>query len=149
MAGTRLTAAQKKEIFRRAVFDGECAEQLAEEYSVSREEIERVTHDKKRIADERDTLEAMRELAKLRVMASADRAVQKQLELMDRQVPENMLYINQKAAADIMNRAGIKQEKKDVGEVRVVFKKGNVAFNMPEPEPSAPGGRRSEAERQE
>lgn len=132
MAGIKLTAAQKKEIFRRAVFDGECAAQLAEEYGVSRREIERVTHDRKRIEGERDTLEAMRELAKLRVMVSADRAVQKQLELMDRQVPENMLYINQKAAADIMNRAGIKQEKRDVGKVRVVFEKGNVTFNMPE-----------------
>lgn len=139
MAEVKLTAAQKKEIFHRVVFDGECAAKMAEEYGVNQKEIYRITHDKKRIECERDTLEATRELARLRAIANADRAVQKQIELMNRQVPENMLYINQNAAVDIMNRAGIKREKGDAGELRVVFGKGGLRVNMPDDGGPRPG----------
>ncbi len=132
VAGRRLTETQKKEIFHRVVFDGESAACLAEEYGVKPAAIDRITHDKKRIESEKGTLETMRELAKLRAMASADKAMQKQIELMNRQVPENMLYINQKAAVDIMNRAGIKQEKEETGEVRVTFEEDSLEVNTPE-----------------
>lgn len=131
MAGRRLTEPQKREIFHRAIFDGESAAQLAEEYGVKPAVIDRITHDKKRIESEKGSLEAMRELAKLRAMASADKAIQKQIELMNRQVPENMLYINQRAATDIMNRAGIKQEKEESREVRVTFEKDGFEVNTP------------------
>lgn len=148
MARIRLNETQKKEIFCRAIFDGECAARLAEEYGVSLKVIYRITNDKRRIEEARGTMEAMRELAKLRVMAHADRAVQKQIELMEKQVPENLLYISQKAATDIMNRAGIQPEKTDASEVRVRFEKGSLTVNMPEPEPE-PGRRKTGEEKGE
>lgn len=73
MFEAKLTAAQKDEIFERAIFEGESDTALAETYQVSRKTIWRVTHDKKRIARKKSTLETMRELAQMRIDAQAER----------------------------------------------------------------------------
>ena len=130
MFEAKLTAAQKDEIFERAIFEGESDAALAETYQVSRETIWRVTHDKKRIARKKSTLETMRELAQMRIDAQAERAARKQIELMDRELPDSMIYINQNAATEILDRAGVKRKDEESGEINVRIT-GGFATKMP------------------
>ena len=131
MFETKLTAAQKNEIFDRAIFDGESDASLAAAYGVSRKTIWRVTHDKKRIERKKSTLETMRDLAQMRIDAKAERAAAKQIELMEKDVPENMLYINQNAAVDILNRAGVKRKDEESTDINVTLT-GGFESAMPE-----------------
>lgn len=131
MFEAKLTAAQKNEIFDRAIFDGESDAALAEAYGVSRKTIWRVTHDKKRIQRKKSTLETLRDLAQMRIDAQAERAAAKQIELMNRDVPDNMLYINQNAAVDLLNRAGVKRKDEQSGDIHVTLESG-MTTGMPE-----------------
>ena len=97
---------------------------------MSRKTIWRVTHDKKRIARKKSTLETMRELAQMRIDAQAERAARKQIELMDRELPDSMIYINQNAATEILNRAGVKRKDEESGEINVKIT-GGFATKMP------------------
>ena len=92
MFETKLTAAQKNEIFDRAIFDGESDASLAAAYGVSRKTIWR---------------------------------------LMEKDVPENMLYINQNAAVDILNRAGVKRKDEESTDINVTLT-GGFESAMPE-----------------
>ena len=130
MFEAKLTAAQKDEIFERAIFEGESDTALAETYQVSRKTIWRATHDKKRIARKKSTLETMRELAQMRIDAQAERAARKQIELMDRELPDSMIYINQNAATEILDRAGVKRKDEESGEINVRIT-GGFATKMP------------------
>ncbi len=130
MFEAKLTTTQKNEIFERAIFEGESDAALAEAYGVSRKTIWRITHDKKRIERKRSTVETMRDLAQMRIDAQAERAAARQIELMNMEVSEKALHINQNAAQDILDRAGVRRKDDESGEINVTLT-GGFKTNLP------------------
>ena len=55
----------------------------------------------------------------MRIDAQAERAARKQIELMDRELPDSMIYINQNAATEMLDRAGVKRKDEESGEINV------------------------------
>ena len=66
----------------------------------------------------------------MRIDAQAERAARKQIELMDRELPDSMIYINQNAATEILDRAGVKRKDEESGEINVRIT-GGFATKMP------------------
>lgn len=71
MFEAKLTAAQKDEIFERAIFEGESDTALAETYQVSPEDDLAGDARQKAHCRKKSTLETMRELAQMRIDAQA------------------------------------------------------------------------------
>ena len=140
----KLTAAQRNEIFEEYV-KLETASQrwgfetrMAEKYGVHRCTIHRITHDQKRVKKYLDSLNHVRDIAMARLMEAQTDAVNTQVSLMNNEnLPQNLWYLRQNAAVDIMNRAGLKEKATEDTEIRITFgaESGTgLAAGMPPPD---------------
>ena len=125
----KLTVQQRTEIFRRAL-KGERTCDLAKEFQVHESTITKIKYDKKRLNMAEKKLTARQQHCRLRIMMGAEKGVEKEHEILDREVPANtkeaisLMYLQHQAAVDMMNRGGLKAEDKDAGGVTVVFSGG-------------------------
>ena len=124
----KLTPAQRNEIFEKYVQLETASERwgfetrMAEEYGVHRCTIHRITHDPKRVKKYLDGLNHVRDIAMARLMEAQTDAVQTQVSLMnDLTLPQNLWYLRQNAAVDIMNRVGLKDKSSEDPEIRITF----------------------------
>lgn len=135
----KLTPEQREDIFVEYVNLRTAAERYgfetrkSEEYGVHRSTIHRITHDEKRIKKWLDKANHLHDISMLRLLEQQTDAVNTQVELMnDRTLPQNLWYLRQNAAVDIMNRSGLKQREAEESEIRIVFGEGGgLAAGMP------------------
>ena len=59
-------------------------------------------------------------------------AAKKQLELMNKELPDNLLYLQQNAARDILDRAGVRAKDESKQEVKITFEDGMPEIGMPQ-----------------
>lgn len=59
-------------------------------------------------------------------------AAKKQLELMNKELPDNLLYLQQNAARDILDRAGVRAKDESKQEVNITFAGGMPEIGMPQ-----------------
>lgn len=137
----KLTPAQRNEIFDEYVQIETASERwgfetrMAEKYGVHRCTIHRITHDPKRVKKYLDGLNHVRDIAMARLMEAQTDAVNTQVSLMnDKNLPQNLWYLRQNAAVDIMNRTGLKDKTNEDPEIRITFGAENgtgLAAGMP------------------
>ena len=124
----KLTEAQRREIFDEYVKLETASERwgfetrMAEKYSVHRCTIHKITHDPKRVKRYIEGLNHVHDIAMAKLLEAQTDAVCTQVGLMnDVTLPQNLWYLRQNAAVDIMNRAGLKDKTAEDQEIRITF----------------------------
>ena len=131
----KLTAVQRAQIFERAL-KGERVKDLANEYNVSRDTIERIKYDKKKLMKAKAAADAHMLYAQLRVHQAALKGVEKEHEILDRVVPEgekgtSLLYLQHQVATSMMDRDGMKAVDKSETKVAISFSGEDIPLGMP------------------
>ena len=132
----KLTEAMKARIFDEAL-KGAKTSALAKEYGVAERTISKIKYDPKRLERCEKTLTAHQRFAKLRIHKGAMKGVEKEHEILDREVPEgekgtSLLYLQHQVATSFMDRDGLKAPDKSEQRMEVVFSGGDLDVGMPE-----------------
>ena len=132
----KLTETMKARIFDEAL-KGAKTSALAKEYGVAERTISKIKYDPKRLERCEKTLTAHQRFAKLRIHKGAMKGVEKEHEILDRDVPEgekgtSLLYLQHQVATSFMDRDGLKAPDKSEQRMEVVFSGGGLDVGMPE-----------------
>ena len=132
----KLTETMKARIFDEAL-KGAKTSALAKEYGVAERTISKIKYDPKRLERCEKTLTAHQRFARLRIHKGAMKGVEKEHEILDREVPEgvkgtNLLYLQHQVATSFMDRDGLKAPDKSEQRMEVVFSGGGLDVGMPE-----------------
>ena len=132
----KLTETMKARIFDEAL-KGAKTSALAKEYGVAERTISKIKYDPKRLERCEKTLTAHQRFAKLRIHKGAMKGVEKEHEILDREVPEgekgtSLLYLQHQVATSFMDRDGLKAPYKSEQRMEVVFSGGDLDVGMPE-----------------
>ena len=132
----KLTETMKARIFDEAL-KGAKTSALAKEYGVAERTISKIKYDPKRLEKCEKTLTAHQRFARLRIHKGAMKGVEKEHEILDREVPEgekgtSLLYLQHQVATSFMDRDGLKAPDKSEQRMEVVFSGGGLDVGMPE-----------------
>lgn len=132
----KLTETMKARIFDEAL-KGAKTSALAKEYGVAERTISKIKYDPKRLERCEKTLTAHQRFARLRIHKGAMKGVEKEHEILEREVPEgvkgtNLLYLQHQVATSFMDRDGLKAPDKSEQRMEVVFSGGDLDVGMPE-----------------
>ena len=132
----KLTETMKARIFDEAL-KGAKTSALAKEYGVAERTISKIKYDPKRLEKCEKTLTAHQRFARLRIHKGAMKGVEKEHEILEREVPEgvkgtNLLYLQHQVATSFMDRDGLKAPDKSEQRMEVVFSGGGLDVGMPE-----------------
>ena len=132
----KLTETMKARIFDEAL-KGAKTSALAKEYGVAERTISKIKYDPKRLEKCEKTLTAHQRFARLRIHKGAMKGVEKEHEILEREVPEgvkgtNLLYLQHQVATSFMDRDGLKAPDKSEQRMEVVFSGGDLDVGMPE-----------------
>ena len=132
----KLTETMKARIFDEAL-KGAKTSALAKEYGVAERTISKIKYDPKRLEKCEKTLTAHQRFARLRIHKGAMKGVEKEHEILDRDVPEgekgtSLLYLQNQVATSFMDRDGLKAPDKSEQRMEVVFSGGDLDVGMPE-----------------
>lgn len=132
----KLTETMKARIFDEAL-KGAKTSALAKEYGVAERTISKIKYDPKRLEKCEKTLTAHQRFARLRIHKGAMKGVEKEHEILDREVPEgekgtSLLYLQHQVATSFMDRDGLKAPDKSEQRMEVVFSGGDLDVGMPE-----------------
>ena len=132
----KLTETMKARIFDEAL-KGAKTSALAKEYGVAERTISKIKYDPKRLEKCEKTLTAHQRFARLRIHKGAMKGVEKEHEILDRDVPEgekgtSLLYLQHQVATSFMDRDGLKAPDKSEQRMEVVFSGGDLDVGMPE-----------------
>lgn len=138
----KLTEKQESEVFEKATNGARTAD-LMEEYGVSRSVIQRIKYNPKRLAKAEISLDAHQRFARIRIHKGAMKGVEKEHEILDREVPEgdkgtSLLYLQHQVATGFMDRDGLKAPDKSEQKLEIAFSDGIVDVGMPD-DPGEPG----------
>lgn len=130
--GQKITDEQCIEVVRRYVDEGESVTELAEAYGVSRTAIYNALH-RAEFADRMKELrEARLATAQLRILEQAEKALDRNEDILNTEYDPAYQYLWQNASRDILDRAGIKAPKEDKQDISISFAGGGFEVNMPE-----------------
>ena len=132
----KLTETMKARIFDEAL-KGAKTSALAKEYGVAERTISKIKYDPKRLEKCEKTLTAHQRFARLRIHKGAMKGVEKEHEILDREVPEgekgtSLLYLQHQVATGFMDRDGLKAPDKSEQRMEVVFSGGDLDVGMQE-----------------
>ncbi len=128
----KITDEQCIEVVRRYVDEGESVTELAEAYGVSRTAIYNALH-RAEFADRMKELrEARLATAQLRILEQAEKALDRNEDILNTEYDPAYQYLWQNASRDILDRAGIKAPKEDKQDISISFAGGGFEVNMPE-----------------
>lgn len=132
----KLTEAMKAAIFEKAA-NGARSADLAAEYGVCERTICKIKFDPKRIGKYEKKMDAHQRFAKIRIHKGAMKGVEKEHEILDRDVPDgdkgtSLLYLQHQVATSFMDRDGLKATDKSEQRMEVVFSGGDLDVGMPE-----------------
>lgn len=120
------------EVVRRYVDEGESVTELAEAYGVSRTAIYNALH-RAEFADRMKELrEARLATAQLRILEQAEKALDRNEDILNTEYDPAYQYLWQNASRDVLDRAGIKAPKEDKQDISISFAGGGFEVNMPE-----------------
>lgn len=130
----KITDEQCIEVVRRYVDEGETVTELAEAYGVSRTAIYNALH-RAEFADRMKELrEARLATAQLRILEQAEKALDRNEDILNTEYDPAYQYLWQNASRDILDRAGIKAPKEDKQDISISFAGGGFEVNMPKDE---------------
>ena len=130
--GQKITDEQCIEVVRRYVDEGESVTELAEAYGVSRTAIYNALH-RAEFADRMKELrEARLATAQLRILEQAEKALDRNEDILNTEYEPAYQYLWQNASRDVLARAGIKAPKEDKQDISISFAGGGFEVNMPE-----------------
>lgn len=130
--GQKITDEQCVEVVRRYVDGGESVKALAEAYGVSRTAIYNALH-RAEFADRMKELrDARLATAQLRLLEQAEKALDRNEQILDTKYEPQYQYLWQNASRDTLDRAGIKAPKEDNRDISITFADGGFDVNMPE-----------------
>lgn len=135
----KLNEYQKTAIFEKCL-KGARTVDLAKEYEVSETTIRVIKYDKKRLAAAQASVDAHQMFARLRIHEGALKGIEKEHEILDREVPEgdkgtSLLYLQHQVAAGMMDRDGLKALDKSESKIEISFGDGEesgVSLGMPD-----------------
>ena len=128
----KITDEQCIEVVRRYVDEGESVTELAEAYGGSRTAIYNALH-RAEFADRMKELrEARLATAQLRILEQAEKALDRNEDILNTEYDPAYQYLWQNASRDILDRAGIKAPKEDKQDISISFAGGGFEVNMPE-----------------
>ena len=128
----KITDEQCIEVVRRYVDEGETVTELAEAYGVSRTAIYNALH-RAEFADRMKELrEARLATAQLRILEQAEKALDRNEDILNTEYDPAYQYLGQNASRDVLDRAGIKAPKEDKQDISISFAGGGFEVNMPE-----------------
>jgi len=125
----RMTEEQKQEALSAYFEDGLEVEEIAQKIGATAAQVTRVLGDSKLLEPYRRRSEAAKLRAQIRVNESAEEAVLRQAELMKQNAASES--VSQRAAKDILDRAGVRVAKEDKGEIVIRFVSGMPKIGMP------------------
>ncbi len=129
--GQKITDEQCIEVVRRYVDEGESVTELAEAYGVSRTAIYNALH-RAEFADRMKELrEARLATAQLRILEQAEKALDRNEDILNTEYDPAYQYLWQNASRDILDRAGIKAPKDEKQDISISFAGGGFDVNMP------------------
>lgn len=133
---SKLTDNQRATIFEKAL-RGERTRDLAKEYGVSEDTIQAIKYDPKRLEKAEKKVSARQQFVRLRIHAGAMKGVEKEHEILDREVPEgekgtSLLYLQHQVAAGMMDRDGLKAPDKSEQKFEISFGCDGPDLGMPE-----------------
>lgn len=130
----KITDEQCIEVVRRYVDEGESVTELAEAYGVSRTAIYNALH-RAEFADRMKELrEARLATAQLRILEQAEKALDRNEDILNTEYEPAYQYLWQNASRDVLDRAGIKAPKEDKQDISISFAGGGFEVNMPKDE---------------
>ena len=96
--------------------------EIAKKFNITPQSVSKAIN-KKEILDEYDERRRAHTLrAKIRLAAATERAVEVQMEYLNKQLPVNLEYLRQNSARDILDRSGIKTEAAvENNEIKIVW----------------------------
>ena len=104
-------------------------EEIAQRIGVTAAQVTRVLGDDELLEPYRRRSEAAKLRAQIRVNESAEEAVLRQAQLMKKEAASES--VSQRAAKDILDRAGVRVAKEDKGEIVIRFVNGAPKLGMP------------------
>ena len=125
-----LTQEEKDAVLGAYFEEGMEIEEIAQRMELTGAQVTRVLGDEKLLEPYRRRSEAAKLRAQIRVNESAEEAVIRQAELLRKQ--ETSESVSQRAAKDILDRAGVRVMKEDRGEITIRFIHGEPEIGMPE-----------------
>lgn len=132
----KLTEYQRAAIFEKCLKGAKTVD-LAKEYDVSETTIRVIKYDKKRLAAAQASVDAHQMFARLRIHEGALKGIEKEHEILDREVPEgdkgtSLLYLQHQVAAGMMDRDGLKAPDKSEQKLEISFGCDGPDLGMPE-----------------
>lgn len=111
--------------------EGREAEEIAQALGMTAEEVEGALGDPEALEHYRKKSEMVKIRAQIRMNESAERAARKQAELLDDRENGGTPTVLQRAAKDILDRAGVRLAKEEKGEITIRFVSGVPELGMP------------------
>lgn len=130
----KLSDKQRREVVRRYVDDGDTVKELADEYGVNRSTIYRVLCSEENANRIKALKEARLAQAQIRLMEQAEKALDRNEEILNTQYDPAYQYLWQNATRDTLDRAGIKAPKEDKQDISITFAGGGFDVGMPDGE---------------
>jgi DNA-binding transcriptional regulator LsrR (DeoR family) len=131
----KLTPEMKDEICRLYYEEDWRQVDLAEKFGVYQGVISKVVNEPKVMSQMLSRTLSSRVRAQMRINKHLEEAVDKQIELMRGEFDPQYKYLNQNAARDILDRGGVRMEKEENNETRVVIdfgSTGGLALGVPD-----------------
>lgn len=129
--GETMNQREKSRALRLYFEEGREAEEIAQLLGKRAEEVEDALADPETLERYRKKSEAAKVRAQIRVNESAERAARRQAELLDAQKDGGTPTVRQRAAKDILDRAGVRLAKEEKGEITIRFVSGVPELGMP------------------
>lgn len=130
--GQKITDEQCTEVVRRYIDEGETVKEIAKAYGVSRTAIYNALHRAEFAERMKELREARLAAAQLRVLEQAEKALDRNEEILETQYEPQFQYLWQNASRDTLDRAGIKAPKDEKQDINISFAGGGFDVNMPE-----------------
>jgi len=124
-----MTQKQKEALLGAYFEEGLEVEEIAERFDLTAAQVTRVLGDGELLEPYKRRSEAAKLRAQIRVNESAEEAVLRQAELMKKEAASES--VSQRAAKDILDRAGVRVAKEDKGEIVIRFVNGTPKLGMP------------------
>jgi len=125
-----MTREEKEAVLSAYFEEGLEIEEIAQRMQLRDAQVTRVLGDQELLEPYRRRSEAAKLRAQIRVNESAEEAVRKQAQLLRGQ--EATDSVSQRAAKDILDRAGVRVGKEERGEITIRFTGGTPELGMPE-----------------
>ena len=125
----KMTEREKEALLGAYFEEGLEVEEIAERFHLTAAQVTRVLGDSELLEPYKRRSEAAKLRAQIRVNESAEEAVLRQAELMKREAASESVC--QRAAKDILDRAGVRVTKEGSGEIVIRFANGAPQLGMP------------------